>query len=205
VQEKNSLSNILSPCTTGLVITGYPKAGKTTFSKRLSKRYNLSHISLDALIDSFETIYPELNINHDINTLAEITSSVRSFAYHLISRQMHYEIPFILEGYHIDTLHIEPFLKKLNIKIISLGYPSISPEEKLSATRNNSQAPDWTLGQSDEWVLNFFSRTIKASKNLKNVCKENSLPFFDSGKDFEECYKEICHYLDSFKCFSSRL
>jgi len=58
-----------------IIIAGVPRAGKSTFANKLSRKYGYQHLSMDAIIGGIETVFPELNIkwwpceSNDINVL----------------------------------------------------------------------------------------------------------------------------------------
>jgi hypothetical protein len=183
----------------GIILLGYPKSGKTTFAKKLSSRYSLSHLSLDAFIDVFETLFPEHGINHDIGTLVEITAAVRNSANLWIRRQVHYKIPFIFEGYHINPMDIRQDLSDLNLLFIALSYSKISAQLKLQNTRDFTCAPDWTKRFDDSYMEAWFKKAIENSETFEKKCLEADIPIFNTGEGFWEAYAKISTHINSYK------
>ena len=45
-----------------VIIAGVPRAGKSTMSNMLSRKFGYQHVSMDAIIAGFELVFPELGI-----------------------------------------------------------------------------------------------------------------------------------------------
>lgn len=179
----------------GIILVGPPKSGKTFFAKRLCKSRRLSHLSLDALIDVFESEFPKLKITHDAPTFAEIQKRLRPVVNKWIDRQLHYKIPFLLEGYHMDIGAIHRRFAKQAIRVIGIGYPSLTPEQKLYLTRHHSQEPDWTKQFSDSSMAKWFEKAIVRSQKLQQSCKNLRIPFIDSSTNFAAAYRSLIEHL----------
>ncbi len=46
-----------------IIIAGVPRAGKSTMSQMISKKYGYQHISMDSIIAGFERNFPETGIS----------------------------------------------------------------------------------------------------------------------------------------------
>lgn len=46
-----------------VIIAGVPRAGKSTVSKMIAKRYGYQHISMDSIIAGIEKVFPETGID----------------------------------------------------------------------------------------------------------------------------------------------
>ena len=46
-----------------IIISGVPRAGKSTISHLLAKQYGYQHISMDSIIAGFEKCFPETGVN----------------------------------------------------------------------------------------------------------------------------------------------
>ena len=46
-----------------LIISGVPRAGKSTVAHQLSARFGYQHISMDTIIAGFERCFPETGLN----------------------------------------------------------------------------------------------------------------------------------------------
>jgi hypothetical protein len=180
-----------------IALIGYPKSGKTTFAKKLALQYKLSHLSLDAIVGTFEKVFPELRINHDIGSHTEITKAIAKFTYQWIEQQLYYQIPFVFEGYHIDIEEFNFNFSNKGVLTLGLGYSSISAEDKLNQTREYSQSPDWTLLHEDQKMLEWFDRIIPKIALFKEQCIESNIPYFDTSKNFWQTYSDIKDYLDN--------
>jgi uridine kinase len=186
--------------TLGIILTGYPKSGKTTYSKLLAKHFSLNHLSLDSIISAFEGVYPELNINHDVGTLQSITQALQPFAFKLIEQQLYYRVPFILDGYHLDIEELQKHFSKQKILIIGLGYPDLNAEEKLEDVRANPTKPNWTALFPDNELIDWFTRVIPKNKIFQEKCYKLDIDFYNVSQDFWQTYnflvKRVAEFLE---------
>ena len=70
--------------TNNIIIAGVPRAGKTTLSRLLSKKFGYQHISMDSVIAGFEKCFPETGVNtyqglSSMDTLRVISSKMAPF------------------------------------------------------------------------------------------------------------------------------
>ena len=67
-----------------LIIAGVPRAGKSTVSHLLSRRYGYQHVSMDSIIAGFEKCFPETGVNtyqglSSLDTLRVISGKMAPF------------------------------------------------------------------------------------------------------------------------------
>ena len=67
-----------------IIIAGVPRAGKSTVSHLLSKKYGYQHISMDSIIAGFEKCFPETGVNtyqglSSLETLRVISGKMAPF------------------------------------------------------------------------------------------------------------------------------
>lgn len=178
------------------IIAGASRSGKTTLAKQLQKETGFSLISADALICTFEHLYPQLEIKHSLE-FEKICASFRPFIIEYIEHLRKYQgISFILDIFHLtpETAIQEELHKKYNL--VFVGYPNATPEQKLKDIRQfKNDVDDWTDEVEDTEMLKNIDAFIVWSKKLKEECATLGLPFIDTSKDFlakvEMAYKAL--------------
>ena len=85
-----------------IIIAGVPRAGKSTVSNLLSKRYGYQHVSMDSIIAGFEKCFPETGVS-----TYQGLSSMETL--HIISGKMAPFVRAMLESGEFDT-YPKPFL-----------------------------------------------------------------------------------------------
>jgi len=161
----------------GIILIGPPKSGKTVFARRLASKCKLAHLSLDALIDAFENIFPEHGITHDGPSTAQICANAKPFVEHWLERQLHYRIPFLLEGFHLDLESLHQRFSERAVRIVCIGYPSMLGVDKVTLTRKFSVKPDWTDRISDDKMMVWFDHAAGVSLHRSQVFE----PVSDAG------------------------
>ena len=73
--------------------------------------------------------------------------------------------------------------------IYYLGYPSVTPEEKINEIKKYTMG-GWTSKKTHDELLVIFSELVKLSKDIKNDCVKNNIKFVDtSNKDVVDIFK----------------
>lgn len=171
---------------TSIILSGSSRSGKTTLARRLQKELGYSLISGDALICTFEAIYPQLGITHD-GDHDTICRTWENFIVVYINHLTQYEdIPFILDTFHLMPEQVARL--KLHEKYIVrfLGYPDLTAQEKLDAIRTyKTDHYDWTDERSDPNLLQDVTTFVRRSKDIMTQCALLGLPFINTSQDFE--------------------
>lgn len=181
-----------------IILAGAAKAGKTTLARRLSREKGLSLISGDALICTFEDIFPQLGITHEGDR--EIAcKQFEDFIVYYINHLNDFGVaPFIL-----DTLHLLPeTVIKHNLhkkyRILYFGYPDMTAEEKLQEIRaHKCEFFDWTEEQTDEKLLGGLWEFVDWSKKMQRSCEKLGLAFIDTSHDFSGAQQRAYDLLTS--------
>ena len=164
------------------IVTGAATAGKSTFSHELIKKYYLQHICIDPIIEGFEDVFPQLGITHNANTHeahVEVCQKFKPF----ISR--------MIDGLDVDDFVIEGFRLPLadlhdkypHLQYFAFGFPSDTPESRLARVRKYD-TDNWTNSMEDDELKEVFKFLVDESQHLEILCKERSIPFFDTTEDY---------------------
>lgn len=67
-----------------IIVAGVPRAGKSTLSAQISKRFPYQHISMDSIIAGFEQCFPDTGVNtyqglSSMDTLRVISKKMAPF------------------------------------------------------------------------------------------------------------------------------
>lgn len=174
-----------------LLIGWASRAGKSTLSKLLAKKYDLNRIPLDPLITTFEEIYPEHGIGHigDHRTLCEKFSA---FLCKFLEELLHEWSDFVVESYHFLPSTLSDNIRK-NYNIIILWYPNASAEEKLAQIRQYD-SKDRTHDIDDITLKGYIQSFIAQSKTYRDECLEYQIPFVDVSERLPEKIREFISY-----------
>ena len=91
-----------------IIIAGVPRAGKSTVSHLLSKKYGYQHISMDSIIAGFEKCFPETGVNtyqglSSLETLRVISGKMAPFVRAMLdsSEYDEFEPGMVLDMYQL--------------------------------------------------------------------------------------------------------
>ena len=176
-----------------IIIIGASRAGKTTFTKLLSKRLNnLMIIRTDLLRLAFrEAICKDQSIK---------TSSLKTNQDYLNYVLSYYKYANMYETDYIkviDTVDFDPKDFELfpNSILICIGYPKLTPEEVLKNWEKYDTDLDWTKKRTPEDLERHAKKHIEDSKHLQKECEKYKIKFVDTSYNREKILNELVDYV----------
>lgn len=185
-----------------IIIAGVPRAGKSTISHRLAKRYGYQHISMDSIIAGFEECFPETGVN----TYAGLSSMD---TLHLISGKMAPFVRAMLEsgeydefqpGMVLDIYQLLPedYMKHIHGANCEIAYfltSDVTPEERLAIQKRYDTPKDYTFYKPDEELREGAVYIVEQSILMKEQCQKYGLPYFETARDREQMFE---YFLEQF-------
>ena len=89
---------------------------------------------------------------------------------------------FILDSAHILPEDIIKYLNPDKWDIYYLGYPNITPKEKIDEIKKYI-SNGWTYKKTEDELLLIFNELINISSNIKNTCQINDIKFIDTSNE----------------------
>ena len=182
-----------------IIIVGVPRAGKTTLTKMILKKYpNYNLIQEDileeAIHQTFIRIMPKAEYEETMKATNEMTKVLQAF---IFKQSMEYEpdLNYVLDS---NTLPLKAckYLQQHGIIVIVLAYPNETPEDVLKNIREHDTEHDWTRMNGDALMSYFINAWLSESKRLKKEAKKFCLKFVDTGKNREQVLEETMNWLD---------
>lgn len=163
-----------------IFIGGVAKSGKSRLAVELSKKYGINHIPLDYFTSSFKHNFPELGITSNVIIDKESSKLLSLFLSRFIEIvQLQDDEYFILDSAHILPDDIIKYLNPDKWDIYYLGYPNITPEEKLEEVRKYNLG-GWLSKRTEDELIKTFDELINISGNIEKSCKINDIRFIDT-------------------------
>jgi len=97
----------------------------------------------------------------------------------------------ILEGHHFSPKLARKVFPPDMFKIVAIGCPNSSPDDKIKACRDNKD--DWTQGCSDKALRRLVHGIIKTSQDFYAEANEMGIRFIDTSYDHAG---SICDFVD---------
>ena len=182
-----------------IFIMGPGRAGKTTLSKMLNKKYGYSIISIDDIVSGFEA-YPELQIHHDgdeNDTAKRLVPFLLKYLTELSDGNKFYGgCKTVIEGTHIDFERLIPNIDLDKYLLVGLTYNNRTKEEMFNIIRKYDTEDDWTYWCSDEELKGNSEYFIKRNRYFDEKFKKYDIKTFDTSKNREKVLKQALKYIE---------
>jgi len=181
------------------IVGGVARTGKSIIARRFLRETEVPYLSLDILMMGLARGFPEHGIDpEDPNHMnpERMWPVVKSMSRNIIEAGIEY----LIEGVSILPKNVKALLKSYpaSIKACFIGYTRVSPEDKLRSIREYSNFPNnWSMGYSDQQLLDLINNEIKQSVYLHNECSKYNITYFDQSGDFMGTIDAVVSYLKS--------
>ena len=186
-----------------IIIAGVPRAGKSTMSHILSRKFGYQHVSMDAINAGFERVFPELGINTyadmpSLEILYNISGKIAPFIRAMMDSGEYDEFG---RGMVLDVYQLLPddYMKHLsggNCEIYYLITSDVTPEERFSIQKAYDTERDYTFYKSDEEIREGCGYIVEQSKLMKEQCMRHGLPYFETARDRENVFERFIQFLE---------
>lgn len=181
-----------------IIIAGVPRAGKSTVSKLVSKKFGYQHISMDAIIAGFEKNFPETGINTEadmssLDILYHISHKIAPFIQSMIADGDYDECDY---GMVIDIYQLLPedyikYIDGYKCDIFYFGTADCTKEERFKILKKYDTPRDYTYYISDDENFEGCGYLVEQSNLIKAECKKYGLPYFETSHDREKIIEQF--------------
>lgn len=185
-----------------IIISGVPRAGKTTLSRKINAIYPNYHIiNGDAVRYAFQKALPKNEINEYGGK--GMKQDFAKFLFYLLKSetgeaQGYYQ--YIIETCDISIKNATKFFAADNI-ILFLGIAELTPQEILARCREHDTKKEWTTESTDEQILKYATDWISKSKYYKRECPKRGFWYIDTSYDRDKKLEEVVRMLQNEKGF----
>ena len=185
-----------------IIIAGVPRAGKSTISNILSRKFGYQHMSMDAVIAGIESVFPEIAIkwwpssndeNENMKRFYNASEKVALFIMAMLESEEYdeFEPGMVVDVYQLLPEHYEKYLNGKNIEIVYLLTSDVTVEERFAIHRRYDTKEHYTFDFTDDEMLSHCSFIINRSKFLKEQCIKYNLPYYETAKDREAVFNDF--------------
>ena len=190
-----------------VIISGVPRAGKSTMSNTLSRKFGFQHVSMDAIIAGFESVFPELGVkwwpssNDEAENMERFYNASNKVALFIKAMLESEEYDEFEPGMVVDVYQLLPehYVKYLNDKNCEIAYfltSDVTMEERFAIHRAHDTEKHYTFDFSDEEMLSHCMFVIERSRFLREQCIKYGLPYYETAKDREAVFKRFIQSFD---------
>lgn len=173
-----------------IIIAGVPRAGKSTVSQMIAKKFGYQHISMDSIIAGFEKVFPQVGIDTDADVdvkenVQSISEKIAPFLRAMMDSGEYDECDY---GMVIDVFQLLPedYRKYIDPSVCEIAYfitSDVTAEERFELLKQYDTPKDYTYYKSDEEKRNVCAEIVEISKWIMAQCEQFEVPCFETAKD----------------------
>ena len=186
-----------------IIIAGVPRAGKSTISQLLSKRFGFQHISMDTIIAGFEKCFPETGVNtycglSSLDTLKLISGKMAPFVRAMIDSKKYDESEpgMVFDMYQLLPQDYEKYLRGANCEIFYFITSDVTPVERFEIQKKYDSSKDYSFYKSDEELLEGAEYIVEQSLIIKEECQKFGLPFYETARRREKLFDDFLQMIE---------
>ena len=186
-----------------IIIAGVPRAGKSTISQLLSKRFGFQHISMDTIIAGFEKCFPETGVNtycglSSLDTLKLISGKMAPFVRAMIDSTKYdvSEPGMVFDMYQLLPQDYEKYLRDANCQVFYFLTSDVTPQERVEIQRKYDTPKDYTFNRSDDELLEGAEYIVEQSLIMKEQCEKLSIPFYETARNREKVFDDFLQMIE---------
>ena len=185
-----------------IIIAGVPRAGKSTISHIISRKFGYQHVSMDAINAGFERVFPELGINtyadmSSLEILCNISGKVAPFIRAMMDSGEYDEFGrgMVLDIYQLLPDDYMKYLSGANCEIYYLITSDVTPEERFAIQKTYDTEKDYTFYKPDEELREGCEYIVEQSKLMKEQCIRHDLPYFETARHRDNVFDRFVQFL----------
>lgn len=186
-----------------IIISGVPRAGKSTISHILSKEYGFQHVSMDSIIAGFEKCFPNTGVStyqglSSLDTLRVISSKMAPFVRAMLDSGEYDEFApgMVLDMYQLLPEDYDKYIRGANCEIVYFITSDVTPEERFLIQKKYDTEKDYTFYKSDEELREGAEYIVEQSLLMKSQCEKYGLPYYETAREREQVFQRFLRDFD---------
>ena len=186
-----------------IIIAGVPRAGKSTVSHMLFKKYGYQHISMDSIIAGFEKCFPETGVStyqglSSLETLRVISSKMAPFVRAMLDSGEYDEFTpgMVLDMYQLLPEDYDKYIRGANCEIAYFITSDVTPDERFMIQKKYDTEKDYTFYKSDEELREGAEYIVEQSILMKEQCEKYGLRYYETARERERVFQQFLHEFD---------
>ncbi len=183
-----------------IIIAGVPRAGKSTVSYMLFRKYGYQHVSMDTIIAGFEKCFPETGVStyqglSSLETLRVISSKMAPFVRAMLDSGEYDEFTpgMVLDMYQLLPEDYDRYIRGANCEIVYFITSDVTPEERFIIQKKYDTEKDYTFYKSDEELREGAEYIVEQSILIKEQCKKYGLRYYETAREREVVFQQFLH------------
>ena len=181
-----------------IIISGVPRAGKSTVSHLLSAQYGYQHVSMDSIIAGFEKCFPETGVStyqglSSMDTLRVISGKMAPFVRAMLESGEYDEFTpgMVLDMYQLLPEDYERYIRGANCEIAYFITSDVTPEERFLIQKKYDTEKDYTFYKPDEELREGAEYIVEQSILIREQCEKLGLPYYETAREREQAFRRF--------------
>ena len=181
-----------------IIISGVPRAGKSTVSHLLSAQYGYQHVSMDSIIAGFEKCFPETGVStyqglSSMDTLRVISGKMAPFVRAMLESGEYDEFTpgMVLDMYQLLPEDYDRYIRGANCKIAYFITSDVTPEERFLIQKKYDTEKDYTFYKPDEELREGAEYIVEQSILIREQCEKLDLPYYETAREREQAFRRF--------------
>ncbi|MBQ8799255.1 MAG: hypothetical protein IJZ55_06800 [Lachnospiraceae bacterium] len=185
-----------------IIIAGVPRAGKSTVSQMIAKKFGYQHISMDSIIAGFEKTFPNVGIDTgaDVDVKENVQSISAKIAPFLRAMMDSGEYDECDYGMVIDVFQLLPedYRKHMDPSVCEIHYfitSDVTAEKRFELLKQYDTPKDYTYYKPEEENRRDCAEIVEISTYFKEQCEKWQLPYYETAQNREKVLGEFIKQL----------
>jgi len=181
-----------------IFITGIPRAGKTTFSRKLKEKYPKFNIMVtEAVRNGFQKAFPNLKKDFGIKSSAARNVTFPEFMGEFLYWNNYFShISCIVDSALLTIEQIEKIKHNQDI-VLCFGFGGIENTEIWNNIQKHQLESDYTVTFNKEKMFQTWGDVCLIDKENLRLCEELNIKYFNTSKNMDDVLNEALIYVET--------
>lgn len=173
-----------------IIISGVPRAGKSTVSRMIAKRYGYQHISMDSIVSGFEACFPETGVGSYVKPTPEgsmraVSRKLAPFLRAMMDSGEYDELDYgmVIDMYRLLPEDYVQYIDPAKCAAYYFVTAEMTVEERLQTLKRYDTPNDYTFFDTEEKRRARCEEIVAHSRLLQEQCKRFCLPCYETSRE----------------------
>jgi len=181
-----------------IIVAGVPRAGKSSVSKMIAKKYGYQHISMDSIIAGIEKIFPETGVDtgsslNEIDNISYISSKMAPFIRAMMDSGEYDECDYgiVIDMYQLMPSDYVKYMDQDRVDLVYLINSDISKTERLRLLLAFDKPEDYSYHKSETYKVDMCQEIVEVSHLFKEECIKHEIDYINTSYDRDRVLKAL--------------
>lgn len=178
-----------------VIITGIPRAGKSTVALKICKQLNYNLIQLDSIVEAMKKAFPEFKTEKKADGILEVNSFTPFLMEYL--KELNDDVPrkrginYVIEGSDLDINEYLNFFSKDDFILIGIVYSERTIDEIYKTMKDNDTILDWSYYLNDTELREYSHALYLRNKQFEKLFKKHGIRYYDVSHNRDRVLEQI--------------